>query len=105
MKRLNIYVDASVIGGCEDPEFAQASLDLWRLFIKGTFVQVLSEHTLRELQGAPETVRARLLEIPEANQVVLLDTRRPMRWPAPIWPTGSWVQGAGRMPCMSPWRP
>ncbi len=74
MKRLYIYVDASVIGGCEDTAFAEASLGLWRLFALGTFVQVLSEHTLRELQGAPERVRARLLEIPEADQVVLLDT-------------------------------
>jgi hypothetical protein len=74
MKRLSVYVDASVIGGCEDVEFAEASLALWQLFIKGTFVQVLSEHTLRELQEAPDSVRARLLEIPEAHQVVLMDT-------------------------------
>jgi hypothetical protein len=73
MKRLSVYVDASVIGGCEDVEFAEASLALWRLFVKGTFTQVLSEHTLRELQGAPESVRARLLEIPEASQIVLTD--------------------------------
>ncbi len=73
MKKLYVYVDASVIGGCEDTEFAEASLALWRLFVKGTFVPVLSEHTLRELQGAPERVRARLLEIPEAHQIVLLD--------------------------------
>lgn len=74
MKRLYVYVDASVVGGCEDIEFAEASLALWRHFIKGTFIQVLSEHTLRELQGAPESVRARLLEIPEASQIVLTDT-------------------------------
>ena len=30
MKRL-VYVDASVVGGCEDSEFAEASLALWRL--------------------------------------------------------------------------
>jgi hypothetical protein len=75
MKRQYVYIDASVIGGCEDVEFAEASLALWRLFVTGAFVQVLSEHTLRELQGAPDTVRARLLEIPEANQIVLLDTQ------------------------------
>jgi hypothetical protein len=73
MKRLSVYVDASVIGGCEDVEFVEASLALWRLFVKGVFIQVLSEHTLRELQGAPESVRARLLEIPEASQIVLTD--------------------------------
>ena len=35
---------------------------------------MLSAHTLRELQGAPDSVRSRLLEIPEANQLVLTDT-------------------------------
>ena len=74
MKRLLIYVDASVIGGCEDSEFAEVTLDLWRLFIEGFYIQVLSEHTLRELQGAPESIRARLLEIPEPHQIVLADT-------------------------------
>jgi len=31
MKWLYVYVDASVVGGCEDSEFAEASLALWRL--------------------------------------------------------------------------
>ncbi|MBM4330971.1 MAG: type II toxin-antitoxin system VapC family toxin [Deltaproteobacteria bacterium] len=74
MKRLYIYVDASAIGGCEDSEFAKPSLSLWRLFIKGVFMQVLSEHTLRELSGAPENVRAHLLDIPVAHQIILADT-------------------------------
>ena len=26
MKKLRIYVDASVIGGCEDPEFARSDV-------------------------------------------------------------------------------
>jgi hypothetical protein len=74
MKKFYIYVDASVIGGCEDSEFAEATLALWQLFIQGAYIMVLSEHTLRELQGAPESVRNRLLEIPEANQIILADT-------------------------------
>ncbi len=74
MKKLYIYVDASVIGGCEDSEFAEATLALWQLFVRGDYIQVLSEHTLRELQGAPESVRDRILEIPEGHQVVLADT-------------------------------
>ena len=53
MKRLHIYVDSLVIGGCEDPEFSEDNLALWRLFIKGDFVQVLSAHTLRELPRCP----------------------------------------------------
>ena len=74
MKRLYVYVDASVIGGCEDKEFAQSSLTLWQLFIDGVYIQVLSEHTLRELSGAPENVRTRLLDVPEAHQIILADT-------------------------------
>ena len=74
MKKLHVYVDASVIGGCEDSEFAEASLALWQLFGGGVYIQVLSEHTLRELREAPESVRARLLDIPEAHQIVLADT-------------------------------
>ena len=74
MKKLHVYVDASVIGGCEDSEFAEASLALWQLFGEGVYIQILSEHTLRELRKAPESVRTRLLDIPEAHQIVLADT-------------------------------
>lgn len=74
MKKLHIYIDSSVIGGCEDPEFAENSLALWRHFIGGDFIQVLSEHTLREIQDAPGEVRARVLEIPKENRIVLADT-------------------------------
>ena len=74
MKRFYVYIDASVIGGCEDSEFAKETLALWELFIQGVYIMVLSEHTLRELQGAPQSVRNRLLEIPEAHQIILSDT-------------------------------
>ena len=74
MKRFYVYIDASVIGGCEDIEFAEATLALWQLFIQGVYIMVLSEHTLRELQGAPQSVRNRLVEIPEAHQIILADT-------------------------------
>jgi hypothetical protein len=69
-----MYVDTSVIGGCEDPEFATGSQALWRHFVEGRHTLVLSAHTLRELQGAPDAVRARLMEVPAAHQVVLADT-------------------------------
>lgn len=74
MKRIHIYVDASVIGGCEDPEFSETSLALWHLFAQGFYVQALSEHTIRELSGAPERVRKHLLDIPAAHQIILADS-------------------------------
>ena len=74
MKQLRIYPDTSVIGGCEDPEFAEDSKSLWRQFVAGQHVLVLSAHTLRELQGAPESVRQRLLDISEEKTIVLEDS-------------------------------
>ncbi|HOZ45649.1 MAG TPA: hypothetical protein PLO37_08715 [Candidatus Hydrogenedentes bacterium] len=53
MKRLLIYVDASVVGGCEDREFSEGSLLLWRCFAEGRYRMALSELTLNELKGAP----------------------------------------------------
>jgi len=73
MKKMLVYVDASVVGGCDDSEFAEGSLALWRLFVQGHYVMVLSEHTLRELAGAPERVRRRPLEVPQENRVILGD--------------------------------
>jgi hypothetical protein len=74
MKRLQIYVDASVVGGCEDEEFRDATMRLWKHFIDGSFIQILSEHTLRELQGAPEKVRNHLAAVPVENQIILPDS-------------------------------
>ena len=74
MRRLLVYADASVIGGCEDPEFAADSQALWRRFVEGAHTMVLSFHTLVELQGAPETVRQRLEGVPARHQIMLADT-------------------------------
>jgi len=74
MRRMLIYVDASVVGGCEDEAFSADTLALWRLFVEGHQTLVLSLHTLRELEGAPEAVRNRLLEVPPEHQIVLEDS-------------------------------
>lgn len=74
MRKLLIYADASVIGGCEDPEFAENSRSLLQQFIDGRYLLVLSTHTLRELRGAPEEVRKNLLDVPEEFQVILEDS-------------------------------
>ena len=72
-RNLLVYVDASVVGGCEDDEFREDSLALWERFRTGQFTLVLSEHTIRELVSAPPAVRNRVTEIPRENQVVLPD--------------------------------
>ena len=59
-----IYVDTSVIGGCEDDEFRDASRRLFDRFRKGRATLVLSNLTLQELEGAPEQVRSVLDRVP-----------------------------------------
>jgi len=73
-RKQQIYVDASVVGGCEDDEFRTDSRMLWQRFIIGECTLVLSAHTLRELENAPESVNAHLDEVPETHQIVLPDS-------------------------------
>jgi hypothetical protein len=61
-----IYTDTSVIGGCFDEEFADASGQLLNTFKTGGAILVVSDLTLVELQDAPARVRAVLEEIPLA---------------------------------------
>jgi len=74
VKKLRVYVDASVVGGCEDEEFAEATLALWERFKRGALVVVISEHSLRELDPAPDKVRDRLNEIPAENRETIPDS-------------------------------
>jgi hypothetical protein len=63
--RTRIYVDASVVGGCEDDEFAVHSLRLMEAFARGEFVFVISDLTVQELAAAPRGVRNRVALVPE----------------------------------------
>ncbi len=69
MKKLHVYVDTSVIGGCEDDEFAVASRKLWSTFLAGEHVLLISTLTLQEIEGAPADVRRHLQDVPPAHQV------------------------------------
>jgi hypothetical protein len=66
MKKLRIYCDTSVFGGCFDPEFADASNRLFAEFRDGRSILVLSDIVLRELEDAPERVRRLLETIPDS---------------------------------------
>ena len=57
MKRLRIYVDTSVIGGCFDPEFLEWSKTLIDDFRFGRYIPVISDVTAAELLPAPDFVR------------------------------------------------
>ena len=63
-----IYTDTSVIGGCFDEEFAEASRRLLNTFKTGEAIIVVSDLTLLELQDAPSRVRAALEDIPLAHR-------------------------------------
>jgi len=62
-----IYIDTSVIGGCEDGVFSEWSVKLFEEFRQGLRIAVVSDLTRRELEKAPENVKKRLSSIPEGN--------------------------------------
>ena len=69
MKTLHIYVDTSVIGGCEDAEFSAVSRQLWLKFRTGVYILVISDLTMQEIEGAPAQVRRHLEDVPANHQV------------------------------------
>lgn len=52
--RLRIYIDTSVIGGCLDKEFQNASREIIDKFKQGEMTVVISELTTLELKDAPQ---------------------------------------------------
>ena len=62
--KTRIYVDTSVIGGCLDCEFEEASLNFFTLFKTGSNILVISDITLAELETAPQEVQEILLLVP-----------------------------------------
>ncbi|MFN0165419.1 MAG: hypothetical protein ACKV22_03225 [Bryobacteraceae bacterium] len=58
MKRLRVYADTSVFGGCHDDEFLDVSRSFFDEVSAGRFRLVISEVVLRELALAPESVQA-----------------------------------------------
>ncbi len=62
-----IYIDTSVIGGCEDEVFTEWSIQLFEEFRQGLRIAVVSDLTRRELEKAPESVKKRLLSLPEED--------------------------------------
>jgi len=75
---IKVYVDTSVFGGCFDAEFEEWSNRLIEEFKAGFKVLVISDLTLKELEGAPPDVRNLVEEIPEEDReyVVLNDEAR-----------------------------
>ncbi len=66
--RTRIYADTSVLGGCLDEEFEDASIRLLNMFKSGEAAIVVSDLTLLELETAPTEVLAVFEEIPEEHR-------------------------------------
>jgi len=58
VKKLRIYVDTSVIGGCFDPEFKLWSEALVEDFREGRYTAVMSDVTATEVAPAPGFVKS-----------------------------------------------
>ena len=63
-RKVRVYVDTSVIGGCLDEEFRAASTRLVERSRAGDALLVVSDTTLAELAGAPKSVRSVLEDLP-----------------------------------------
>ena len=63
MNNLRIYIDTSVVGGCYDDEFSDASIALFKCFKEGLYIPVISDTVSYELQEAPKRVRNLLNEL------------------------------------------
>jgi hypothetical protein len=64
---LRVYADTSVFGGCFEKEFDAASLRSFEHVREGSFVLVVSDVTLDELELAPDPVRSVLFETDESS--------------------------------------
>ena len=78
MKRLRLYADTSVFGGCFDDEFSADSRILFDEIRAGRFILVMSATTLRELQQAPPEVRELASTVSETGMRPLGPSLLPM---------------------------
>ncbi|MBN2541552.1 hypothetical protein JXI42_01695 [bacterium] len=67
MIKYRVYIDTSVIGGCEDEEFSEWSNKLFDEFKVGVKIAVVSDLTRKELEGAHQEVKDVLESIPQAS--------------------------------------
>jgi hypothetical protein len=71
---LRVYLDSSVVGGAEDPEFAAASRALVEIFERGAALAVASATLAAEIAPAPEAVREILRRILAAGAETIVVT-------------------------------
>ena len=104
MKRLLIYVDASVVGGCEDSEFSEGSLQLWRCFSDGSYRMALSELTLNELKARLTQYESASPRLTRRMWSCFHIRRKQMSFPANTCGEALWGQAPERTRSMWPWQ-
>ncbi|MBL8033749.1 MAG: PIN domain protein [Leptospiraceae bacterium] len=75
MKKLRLYLDTSVIGGCFDPEFAEESNLLIQQIKLGKYYAVISDTTFKELEGAPQQIRDLVRNLPTEHLIEIAVTQ------------------------------
>ncbi|MCF6147605.1 MAG: type II toxin-antitoxin system VapC family toxin [Candidatus Kuenenia sp.] len=62
--KLKIYADTSVFSGCFDKEFCESSIQLIDEFKNGDKIITISDLTVKEIENAPDNVKAIFFSIP-----------------------------------------
>lgn len=73
MKKLKVYLDTSVIGGCFDSEFELDSNQIINNVELGIYEGIISVITIDEIEGAPEFVKSRFNKLIEFLTVLDLN--------------------------------
>jgi len=76
MKRLRVYLDTSVIGGCFDQEFTEASNMLFDSFNSLLYIPIISDVTFDELEKAPDKVKDKVRSL---NNIEMVNATEQMR--------------------------
>lgn len=63
MKKLKIYIDSSVFGGCFEPEFEKYSNQLYQIFQREEAIPVVSGVVYSEIEKAPDYVQKKLFDL------------------------------------------
>src|ERR1041385_2408924 len=74
MKKLRVYLDTSVIGGCFDVEFQEESTKLMEMIQLGVYVGMISPVSIKELTLAPLRVQSVLDGFDDEELVRLSDS-------------------------------
>jgi hypothetical protein len=79
MAALRMYVDASVVGGCFEPQYAEGSGRLFELVRQGRIVVLVSDFVIEELFVAPTRVQEVLSDLPAKARVRVKTTKEAIR--------------------------